>query len=310
MFKDFAIPTRIKKVSSDEELLELINKYNGLLNIYCSLYWYDIESVDEFSNEIRKPYIDKVFFDIDGDLESTKKLVNFLTKEDLQFWINFSGRGHHIYIKTTGGGNATNLRIAQLSILHDSDATADLHVIGDVARVSRIPNSWNFSAGKYCIPIQIEELGKEDGSKQRFEKFIYGTKLLDLSNYTEDRYEYLKPEIVLNLNITGEILLIPCMRNIISRINPRHDERFLLAVYLSFAIRNGRDLWKFDSNSIIEKILSFMKVNCKHWMDFNEGKTRYYLNNIIPKFNPTVGCRFIKSKGCCIECGYNDTRRI
>lgn len=302
MFKDFAVPTRIKRISSDEELLELINKYNGLVNVYSSLYWYDIESIDEFSNEIRKPYIDKVFFDIDGDLESTKKLVNFLIKEDLQFWINFSGRGHHIYINTTGGGNATNLRIAQLSILHDSGANADLHIIGDVQRVSRIPNTWNFSASKYCIPIQIEELGKEDGSKQRFEKFIYGTRLLNLSSFGESQFEYLKPEIVPNLHINGDILLIPCMKNIISTINPRHDQRFLLAVYLSFAIRNGKDLYYFDSKDIIRKIIEFMNMNCAHWLDFDERKTLYYLKNIIPKFNPVVNCKFIKSKGCCINC--------
>jgi len=305
MFKDFAIPTRIKKVSTDEELLELINKYNGLLNIYCSLYWYDIESVDEFSNEIRRPYIDKVFFDIDGDLESTKKLVNFLIKEDLQFWINFSGRGHHIYIKTTGGGNATNLRIAQLSILHDSGANADLHIIGDVQRVSRIPNTWNFSASKYCIPIQIEELGKEDGSKQRFEKFIYGTRLLNLSSFIEDKFEYLKPEIVPNLEITGNIMLIPCIRNSLSRINPSHLERFIITCYLSYSIRDGKPLHFFDIKILCEKILDFYNTNAHHWLDYNFCTTKYFVFNIVPKFDFPVTCNYLKKNGMCIECVLN-----
>lgn len=302
MFKDFAIPTRIKKVSSDEELLELINKYNGLLNVYCSLYWYDIESVDEFSNEIRRPYIDKVFFDIDGDLESTKKLINFLIKEDLQFWINFSGRGHHIYIKTTGGGNATNLRIAQLSILHESGACADLHIIGDIARVSRIPNTWNFSANKYCVPIQIEELGKEDGSKQRFEKFIYGTQLLNLSAFTEDKFEIIKPEIIADMRINTDIVLLPCIRNIIKKINPTQTERYTLVVYLSNAIRNGKDLRGFDKYIIAEEIFNFFKENCYHWLDWNERITKYQIENIMPKTNIICGCKFLKSKGICIEC--------
>jgi len=40
------------------ELLTYVNKYNGITNIYSSIYWYDIISTDSFGNEIRKSYID------------------------------------------------------------------------------------------------------------------------------------------------------------------------------------------------------------------------------------------------------------
>lgn len=306
MYWDFSNPIRIARIQTTSEVIELANKWNGLTPIYLSVNPYDIVSVDEFGNEIRKAYIKRAFFDFDNDLESVRKFVDYLSTKDYKFELYHSGGGHHLYVHVEGEGNGQNLRILQLSLLNEAKAKCDMHVIGDTQRVSRIPNSWNFKSNTYCIPIKIEELGREDGSKQRFERFIYGTKLLDLSTFTEDRYEYLKPEIVPNLNISGNILLIPCMKNIISTINPRHDQRFLLAVYLSFAVRNGKDLWNFDSKSIIEKIMDFMKTNCTHWIDFSENKTRYYLNNIIPKFNPIVNCKFIRSKGCCIECGYKD----
>ena len=68
-----------------------------------------------------------------------------------------------------------------------------MHVVGDTQRVSRLLNTWNFKSQSYCIPIRVEELGHEDGSMQRLgEKYIYGTQLLNLSSFTEDKFEYIK----------------------------------------------------------------------------------------------------------------------
>ncbi len=302
MFWDFSNPSRIARIQTASEVIELLNIWNGITPCYLSVNPYDVVSVDEFGNEIRKTYIKRAFFDFDDDLESVRKFVNYLISKDIKFELYHSGGGHHVYVHVAGEGDGQNLRILQLSLLNECKAICDMHVVGDTQRVSRIPNSWNFKSNTYCIPIRPEELGKEDGSKQRFERFIYGIKLLDLSTYTESNYGYLKPEIVPNLKLTNDILLIPCIKNIISKHNPRHDERFLLAVYLSFVIRNGKDLYNFESGDIIEKIIDYLKQNALHWLDFNERETRYYLRNIIPKFNLVVNCKFIKSKGCCIGC--------
>lgn len=302
MWKDFAVPEHIKKCSSNEELIVLTNKYNGILPCYCNIYWYELEGVDEYDKEIRNYHIDKVCFDIDGDIESAKKMAKYLLEKDFKFKVNSSGRGWHFYIFTEGKGDSTNLRIAQLSIIHGSSADVDMHLNGDVARILRIPNTWNFKSNSYCVPITTEEIGKEVGKEQRFEKFEYGNKLLHLPDYTEDKYEYIKPEIVKNMNFQSTIVLIPCIRNIIAKANPRHDERFMLAVYLSFALRKGKNLYYFDSKILIDKIIEYMREHCSHWLDFSERETMYYLRNIIPKFNPIVGCRFIKEKGCCIGC--------
>ncbi len=301
-FKDFAVPEHIKRCSSEEELVVLINKYNGFLPCYCNIYWYTFEGIDEYGKEIRTYYIDKVCFDIDGDSGAAKKMAKYLLEKDLKFRVHSSGRGWHFYIFTEGYGNATNLRIAQLSIIHESGADVDMHLNGDVGRILRIANTWNFKSNSYCVPIKIEEIGTDIGKEQRFEIFEYGNKLLHLPDYTETVFEYIKPEIVKNMNFQSTIVLIPCIRNIIAKINPRHDERFMLAVYLSFALRNGRDLYYFDSKILIDKIMVYIREHCGHWLDFSEKETMYYLRNIIPKFNPIVGCKFIKEKGLCIEC--------
>jgi len=304
MYKDFAIPERIKKCSTEEELLELINRYNGTTNVYSSIYWYDILSKDEFGNEIRKAKIDKVCFDIDEDPISAKKLSTYLLEQDLKFKIYHSGRGWHFYVYSVGEGNASNLRIAQLSILHASGANADMHLIGDTSRILRIPNTWNFRSKSYCVPTRVEDIGtvEEIGREQRFLEISYGSKYLDLSTYTEDKFEYIKSDVIANMHINTNIKLIPCIRNAVQKINPNQNERYCIVVYLSNAIRNGRDLKGFDMYTIAEEIFKFFEENCQHWMDWSPRKTMYQIKNIMPKTNIICGCKFLRSKGVCIEC--------
>ena len=302
MYWDFSNPSRIARVQTEKEVIELVNKWNGLTNCYLSVNPYEVVSVDEFNNEIRKATIKKAFFDFDGDIDSVRKFTKYLLEEDIKFNLNHSGSGHHVYVYLTGNGDGQNLRILQLSLLNACKASCDMHVVGDTQRVSRIPNTWNFKSKSYCIPIYVDELGKEDGSKQRFEKIQYGQKLLDLTCYTEDKFEYIKPEIISDMELNTDISLIPCISNIVKKINPTQTERYVLVVYLSNAIRNGKDLRGFDKQIIGEQIFSFFEEHCSHWMDWNPRVTMYQIQNIMPKTNAICGCRFLKEKGICIEC--------
>jgi len=302
MFWDFSNPSRIARVQTASEVVELVNKWNGVTPCYLSVNPYDVISVDEFDNEIRKSYITRAFFDFDNDLDSVRKFVNYLLAKDIKFELNHSGNGHHVYVHLTGEGTGQNLRILQLSLLNECKATCDMHVVGDTQRVSRIPNTWNHKSNTFCVPIRPDELGREDGKRQRFERFVYGTKTLDLSTFTEDKFEYIKPEIIADMNINTKIVLIPCIRNIVKKINPTQIERYTLVVYLSNALRNGRDIRNFDQGFLIEELKKFFCENCSHWMDFNIAKTMYQIKNIMPKTNVICGCKFLKLKGVCIEC--------
>lgn len=303
-YYDFAIPARIARVTTASEIVELVNKWNGITPCYLSVNPYTVISIDEFGNEIREAHITKAFFDFDNDLDSARKLVQYLFARDIKFELNHSGNGHHVYVHLTGKGDGQNLRILQLSLLNEAKTTCDMHVVGDTQRVSRIVNTWNHKSSSYCVPLHMDELGteKEKGVVQRFEKIQYGSKLLDLSTFTEDKFEIIKPEIISNMHINTDITLIPCIKNIIRKINPTQIERYCLVVYLSNSIRSGRDLRGFDRYTISEEILKFFKENCQHWMDWNERITKYQIENIVPKSNFIVGCKFLKSKGICINC--------
>jgi len=138
--------------------------------------------------------------------------------------------------------------------------------------------------------------------EQRFEKFSYGNKLLDLSDYTEDKFEYIKQDIITDMDINTNIALIPCISNVVKKINPINTERYCLVVYLSNAIRNGKDLRNFDKQIIAEQVMAFFIENCQHWLDWNPHFTAYQIQNIIPKSNVICGCKFLKEKGVCIGC--------
>lgn len=302
MYKDFAIPARIAKCQSDKEIAAYVNKYNGFVDCYCSLFWYDIVGKDILNNDIRESKIDKAFFDFDNDNTSAKKFVEYLIKKDIKFKINFSGRGHHVYIPLQGNGDMMNLRVFQLAVLAESGVMCDPHVIGDTARISRIANTWNTKSNSYCIPIKIEEIGQENASEQRFEEFWYGTVVPVLSEYTEEKYENIKPIQFKDIKINSDIVLLPCIRAIISKANPRHSERYVMVVYLSDALRSGKDLCYFNLNELYEQMVKFFDDNCSHWLDWDPDMTRYQIKNILPKTNVIAGCRFIKKHGFCTGC--------
>ncbi len=281
---------------SDEDIKYLSNLYNGIKNIYSSVNPYEIVDGN------RKAIIQQSFFDFDEDPEATKKFVLYLLNKDIRFSLYFSGNGHHVYIPCKGNGDSKNLRILQYSLLHDSETTCDLHVVGDAFRVSRIPNTFNLSANKFCIPIKIEEIGIEDADKQRFKSFQYGTKILDLSSFIEDNYTYIKEDVIKNVKINSDVILLPCVRSIINSVNPKHYQRYVLVCYLSDVYRNGVSLRNFNVNEIVDKVFEFLKQNASHWIDWDPETTKYFLNNIIPKFDISCGCQFIQSKNCCIDC--------
>lgn len=303
MYKDFMItgPDKNKDKTNrwfnntKEDVLKFVNTYNGIANCYMSVNPYELDG------EKINVHITRAYFDFDNyDIESVRRFVEYLLNKNIKFEVYLSGNGHNVYVYCHG--NPQNLRVMQHVLLDEAKVKCDEHVLGDIRRVSRIPNTWHMGAQKFCIPLKVEEIGHEDASKQRFEKFIYGNVELDLNNYKEEDFEYLKPKIVGNLNISTDVVLLPCIRNILAKANPRHDERFLLVVYLSDAYRNGISLEYFDKKEICNKIIEFLNKYATHWLDYNPTKTSYWVNNIGQKFDMNVTCVFIRQKGACIGC--------
>jgi hypothetical protein len=165
-----------------------MNQYNGLKNLYYSLYQPDWQ--DNFDNAD----IDKIFFDFDEEdaIEDVKKLHQYLLSEDIQHTMLFSGKkGFHVYVFVDATTLKVNNKVA-LTNTHDFFCSKlsikmDQHIRGDIARIARVPNTYHMTGKKFCIPVTEEDLANgiehihKKAQEQVFVYQIYGTKKYDLS---------------------------------------------------------------------------------------------------------------------------------
>jgi len=174
------------KVTSKEELLQLINKNIKINHIYISLYsaspsvidviWTDFDGLDKYDDMIR--------------------LHKYLSNNNLKHSITFSGLGWHIYTVTEEFKDdvqvmANTLRSALLWFAKTLNLKTDEQV-RDISRISRLPGSFNHKPDRqrFCVPLHLDEI--ETGPKhhtklaqetQRFYFEFYGEKKLDLEQF-------------------------------------------------------------------------------------------------------------------------------
>jgi hypothetical protein len=246
--RQIAYPHR--KTVDEDDFFRTINRLNGKVRVFSSVYNFTANpAFDKINLDL-----DKVFFDFDGDdaLENAKFLAFHLQKMDLKHLIFFSGGGFHIYLFTTGYDRLKNKKACLTNVhkyfIAEYNIDVDKAVVGDIARVATIPNTWNTKRQRYCIPITMNDLFKgyehisEMAKQQRFDFEPCGSKLFDVSTFdgTED-YGY--AEVTVSEEIkeqidADEILskLPPCLATMLanassgSRVGWRG--RFLILVYL------------------------------------------------------------------------------
>lgn len=168
----------------------LVNQYNGLKNIYFSIY--NTDNDGKFSDI----NLDLIFFDFDevDAIEDVKKLSNYLMEKNIRHLLMFSGKkGFHVYIFTKNGHklkypkealtNAHDFFIKELKL------KMDMHIRGDIARIARIPNSLHIGGRKFCIPIKREDLIqgmdyiRNKANYQQWDFNYYGMENFDISKY-------------------------------------------------------------------------------------------------------------------------------
>lgn len=187
--RQIAYPHR--KTVDEAEFYSIINRLNGKVRIFASIYNFTANpEFDRINLDL-----DKVFFDFDGDnaLDHTKRLAFHLRRADLKHLILFSGGGFHVYLFTKGYENLKNKKACLMNIhkyfTREYSVEFDKAIVGDIARVATVVNTWNTKRRRYCIPITVDDLicGYEHISElarnQRFEFEPYGSKLLDVSTF-------------------------------------------------------------------------------------------------------------------------------
>lgn len=228
LFNEFPREFGVKRTFAKdcESFVMLVNKFNGIKDCYSSIYPIIRRGVRDITS------VDKIFFDLDKHStcwESTKKMHDWLSQNGYRHIILLSGGGFHVYVFTTKTilKNPKNaIKSAQHHITKEAGVTigkpnkadVDEHVIGDIARIARIPNTYNLKRKRFCIYILQEDLEKSFeeikviAKKQRKERFVFEGKTFDLSGFdnlpTPPEIMILDTPDALN-NVDGCMKLLP-----------------------------------------------------------------------------------------------------
>lgn len=230
--------------------------YNGITNLYTSIYQIRKNEYKIINNRKVRKYssviIDKLFYDLDifkTCWHKTQLIHKSLMKEDIKHTVILSGGGFHPYIfteplkiedlkqdkteqhlkfilKNAQQGVINNIINPYLSkedkITYGYQKTCDIdsHVIGDIGRIARIPNTWHPKRKRYAIPIIKNDFTKsfeeilQLSKHQRPEFEVFGSKLINLKDYDKN-FTQVKNNIKLRDNgynlkdLEGIITLLP-----------------------------------------------------------------------------------------------------
>ena len=192
-----------KIIYNMEEYLTYVNLYNGKKKaIYSSIYKFNEIVVDPYTKpNYDSAVVDKLYYDFDDKScnawEECFKLHFECRRQNLKHMIVMSGRGYHLYIFTTDyvpthkkeairGGQEYFIKLLELIV--------DAQVIGNVAQMARIPNTYHPIAKRFCIPLmkeqflQGDEFCKSLAEEQNFvNDVIIGDELFDINKFDEKK---------------------------------------------------------------------------------------------------------------------------
>lgn len=291
LYWEIGVPGRML-VKSEQEALELVNKNLRLTNLYTTVYKYTALN----PNDSRRPdyntaIVDKMFFDFDQKqcdcVAEALKLVESLNKNDIKHETVFSGRGVHVlpHVKLIDYKYKKEaLLSSQKFLVEKLSLFADTQALGRLAQLRRLPNTFNFRAGRFCVNITDEELAKgfdflcELAKKQRLGfKHTTGNNSLDISKFDKQlefngsAYENNMQEKYYAPLLEGKrkIPIPPFLMNAVDSNNwdrsKGHITRFLLILWIR---EHGVALE--DCAKMLEKMLSAEEY--KHCINEVPGK--------------------------------------
>jgi len=303
------------RVNNIDEVFRIVKLYNGLTDIYISVY-------DMFYG------IDKIVFDFDSpNLQDAYvdacMLVDALKSDNVRYAIVFSGKkGFHVYVlfnywKPPNKDTAivVNRSIYYYYLETANYTTMDYRLVGDVSRLIRIPNTKHSESKRYAIPLDPDVCNKYDISdiicmsrepkplilssgdlrdpreyvnihSAMSETMLYSSKPLDIRGHSIP----LSRKQVLDLL---RDLVRPCIIKVLEvDPEPPHDIRTYFVTEL---------VWLGYS---IDEIVDIIRA--LSWEDFNEKITRYHVTKIYEKvvrerrlYPPT--CKTLRDKGYCLR---------
>lgn len=275
-YRRFGTPSQFK-VYSQKEIEEAIRKYNGILDCYLSLSEHEIMGSTIFTI----PLFLAMDFDSSENytLQDTEKearmAMEWLQSRGISYLFNFSGGGHHIIIPlyTTIPANNIQFKLFYKFITNEIRFHTLDSKCFEIMRILRIPETINMKNGRLCKTL-------EEFEGDKLNLFEFGNP--DNASLEIECRNFQKKETICYFPHS----LYSCLDELVKNKEAGDSERWMWVHALK-----GRGL------SIDEMMDSIKELN---WSDFNESKTRYYLEYAM-KRGCTISCSLIKSYGLCLE---------
>ena len=299
-------------IRSNVYTLEAFQKYllqnEGLTDCYTSIYTLNSE-------------IDKIYFDFDGHaggLDDAKRVYKWLVSEGHSVVVIASGKkGIHIYnlLKPvpTSKELLTQATWGILKEVFGADytrTTADPHCIGDIRRISRIPNTRRPPLNNtWCTPLPPEfvkyswaDIIQWTKSPHEFTATHTPTQTIrDLPQVQLSEVRNITPTLIaevgkpVNGNEFLRSMLRPCLYNAVTVPNPLHISRVATTADLT---KN----YRFSADQIAD---FYEQLN---WLDWNRQTTLFQIRS-CQHLNP-FSCSRLRAIGVCMYDNKRDCPHI
>ena len=306
-------PREIKR--SKKAYLDWVNLYNSKLNCYTTVY--DFARFTDNTKIDNSVILDRMFLDFDAHDEP---LVNawrdfcgvceVFLKDDIKFRPYFSGQGFHIIAYGETLTEPHEIRRIQRFYRDLAEHYPTLDRTGiQSTRLRRIPNTENMKVGLFCIPLDVKSSAAgtldavlQTAEKQVFEDHVFGKKLIkwpEVKSVKVSETEIELPEAI------AEVPILPCLQNAITVENPSHYARVYLVQWYRDLLSGGERSIPLDKqDEITEMIMAELETIANKdgiWQDWDERKTRHYVEGIVRKGYHSPGCESVLiPQGYCI----------
>jgi len=267
-------------------------------------------SVQPFSERNQPFGLEKLFFDFDCEEDIIKawKEAHKFAETLIQYYrimpfLTFSGgKGYHVYtfLTETVSFREWNLKRAkrvyetlQRKLLKGLEfETLDSAVLGDIKRLARVPFSRHQKTGKTCSPITLSHQFYEPQSLTVFRECGLDTSLLEPVCKELKAEEKLKKVLSKNVRkFSSEKIheIRPCITAALSQDLRGHRNSHLMR--LAIAVEH---LHKGVSPSQVVELF-------RGQADFDEDKSRYFVEDAQRKGYKPFKCKTIQKLGFCLK---------
>jgi hypothetical protein len=299
--REFGNPERWFTEKPEDLEKHIENSTKKGLPCYCSVQPY---------RERDQPFgLEKMFYDFDSEKNTSKawkevlKFAETLIKyyKILPF-ITFSGnKGYHVYVfldrvvsfQTFQIGFAKKVyMLLQKKLLKGLDfETLDSAILGDIKRLARLPFSIHEKTGKMCSPLSLSHVFIKPKNLEIYKEYSLDTNILEKvckELKAEEKWHKHLSETRVGFKSLTSHRVRPCIKVAVSLpLNHGEGHKMRLAIVAEYLKRG----------SSVDQIIDLFRGQ----KDFNERKTRYFVEDAQHKGYKPFKCKTIKELGFCIK---------